>query len=143
MMVATYTYSLIEVLRALHAFGQPVIVGRVADAVGASREGARQSLQKLKVGGYVDTRSAGGKTLYAVSEAGVEAIAVGAEIHAEPAKRWERSGYVATMVPACWQWRELQEALGTHRPKRAKGRVVSFALDVDRLGIDVDDEVTA
>ena len=142
-MVATYTYSLLAMLRALHAFGCPVIVGRVADAVGASREAARQSLQKLKLGGYVDTRSQGGKTLYAVSESGIEAIATGEELHIEPAQRWERSGYVATMVPACWQWRELQAALGTQRPKRAQGRVVDFGLDVDRLGIDIDEEDAA
>jgi DNA-binding transcriptional ArsR family regulator len=142
-MVATYTFSLLQMLRALHAFGCPVIVGRVADAVGASREAARQSLQKLKVGGYVDTRRSGGRTLYAVSEFGVQAVAAGHEININPAQKWERSGYVATMVPACWQWRELQEALGTQRPKRAKGRVVSFGLDVDRLGIEIDDEVTA
>jgi predicted ArsR family transcriptional regulator len=142
-MVATYTYSPLAVLRALQGFGRPVIVGRVADAIGASREGARGLLQKLKVGGYVDTRSQGGKTIYAVSEAGLAAIEAGHEIQLEAGVRWERSGYVATMVSASWQWKELQEALGTQRPRRAEGRVVSFGLDVDRLGIDIDDEVTA
>lgn len=138
-MVSVHKYTLLQILRALHALDRPCVSGQVADAVGASREAARESLQRLKHGGYVDVARRGGKTLFTVSDRGRLALHEGAEISIDAAQKWERSGYIATSVARNWQWRELQEALGTSKPRRAKGRVVDFRMDVDRLGIDDDD----
>lgn len=137
-MVAVHKFTLLQILRTLEDLDKPVVSKAVADAAGASREAARESLQRLKRGGYADAARRGGKTLFTVTERGSLAVQEGAEIEIGPAKKWERGGYIATTVSRNWQWRELQEALGT-QPVRAKGRVVDFHMDVDRLGIDDDD----